>query len=99
MNPESNLTRNIKMDKVEGQLKEGDDKEGCNLSQTELELRQSIKNQIEFYLGDSNLSKDRYMQQILEKQKTVQLETFLNFNRIKMLLLHISDNKQKISTI
>lgn len=32
MNPESNLTRNIKIDKVEGQLKEGDDKEGCNLS-------------------------------------------------------------------
>lgn len=50
-------------------------------------LRNSLKSQIEFYLGDPNLRNDKSMQKVVTENKKgyVPVEIFLNFNRVKAL--------------
>ena len=46
-----------------------------------------IRKQLEFYFGDSNLSRDKFLCQLIEKDKRgcVDIEIFLKFNRIKSI--------------
>lgn len=52
-----------------------------------------VRNQLEFYLGDSNLAKDQFMQRKLEVNTQIELATFLQFNRLKCIFAaaHIPD--------
>jgi hypothetical protein len=45
-----------------------------------------LRHQLEFYLGDANLSKDRFLMRKLEHSTQIELTTFLEFNRIKGIL-------------
>ncbi|XP_017006136.2 la-related protein 7 [Drosophila takahashii] len=48
-------------------------------------LFNSIRSQMEFYFGDANLSKDRFLRRYVEQDPYVPLEIFLTFNKIKTL--------------
>ena len=48
-------------------------------------LHQHIRNQMEFYFSDANLSKDRFMQKITQDDDEVDLQLFLKFNKIKKI--------------
>ncbi|EDW08050.1 la-related protein 7 [Drosophila mojavensis] len=54
----------------------------------------AIRGQMEFYFGDANLSKDRFLRRYIEKDPYVPLEIFLTFNKIKTL----TQDVQQIST-
>uniref|UniRef100_A0A182JA60 La-related protein 7 n=1 Tax=Anopheles atroparvus TaxID=41427 RepID=A0A182JA60_ANOAO len=51
----------------------------------------AIRKQIEFYFSDANLSKDRYMGQLMQKDPFVPLEEFLKFNKIKALATNVEE--------
>lgn len=53
--------------------------------QNQKELIASLKAQLDFYLGDSNLMKDKFLQGQLLKGTQISLDVFLSFNRIKSL--------------
>jgi hypothetical protein len=42
-------------------------------------------------MGDPNLTKDRFLQKLLQKTTLIDITEFLSFNRIKMLMLNIPD--------
>ncbi|KAH8255174.1 hypothetical protein KR038_011238 [Drosophila bunnanda] len=48
-------------------------------------LLNSIRSQMEFYFGDANLSKDRFLRRYVDQDPYVPLEVFLSFNKIKTL--------------
>ncbi|KAH8274225.1 hypothetical protein KR018_009076, partial [Drosophila ironensis] len=48
-------------------------------------LYNSIRAQMEFYFGDANLSKDRFLSRYVNQDPYVPLELFLTFNKIKCL--------------
>ncbi|KAH8327444.1 la-related protein 7 [Drosophila kikkawai] len=48
-------------------------------------LFNSIRSQMEFYFGDANLSKDRFLRRYVDQDPYVPLEVFLTFNKIKTL--------------
>uniref|UniRef100_A0A182SWF8 Uncharacterized protein n=1 Tax=Anopheles maculatus TaxID=74869 RepID=A0A182SWF8_9DIPT len=71
----------------------------------------SIRSQMEFYFSDANLTKDRYMGQLVRDGPFIQLDEFLKFNKIKALagsveeianavtnstLLELSDDRTKV---
>ena len=84
MTPETNLTRDAHIQVKDGDqfmvADEGDDKVEHQI------LLQKIRNQIEFYLGDSNLVKDNFLRLKLDKDPQIELSLFLGFNRVKALL-------------
>ncbi|EDW00135.1 la-related protein 7 [Drosophila grimshawi] len=57
-------------------------------------LLNSIRAQMEFYFGDANLSKDRFLRRYVEQDPYVPLDIFLTFNKIKTL----TQDVQQIST-
>merc|ERR1712071_580450 len=48
-------------------------------------LHTAIRNQMEFYFSNANLSKDRFMQNAIKEGSEVKLEIFLSFNKIRTL--------------
>uniref|UniRef100_A0A182LYR1 Uncharacterized protein n=1 Tax=Anopheles culicifacies TaxID=139723 RepID=A0A182LYR1_9DIPT len=71
----------------------------------------SIRTQMEFYFSDANLTKDRYMGQLVRDGPFIPLEEFLKFNKIKACttsveeianalsnstLLELSDDRTKV---
>ena len=62
-----------------------------------------LRKQLEFYLGDPNLKKDKYLQGFLRKNKKgyLDLTIFLGFNKIREIFMEasISDQKQKLSDL
>ncbi|CAO1363892.1 unnamed protein product [Diamesa tonsa] len=46
----------------------------------------SLKKQMEFYLGDANLQKDRFLSKLIQEDSFIPIETFLSFNKIKQML-------------
>ncbi|SPP88593.1 la-related protein 7 [Drosophila guanche] len=48
-------------------------------------LYNSIRSQMEFYFGDANLTKDRFLRRYVDQDPYVPLEIFLTFNKIKPL--------------
>ncbi|XP_064555596.1 la-related protein 7 [Drosophila montana] len=57
-------------------------------------LFNAIRTQMEFYFGDANLSKDRFLRRYVEQDPYVPLDIFLTFNKIKTL----TQDVQQIST-
>ncbi|XP_052866951.1 la-related protein 7 [Anopheles cruzii] len=51
----------------------------------------AIRTQIEFYFSDANLSKDRYMGQLLRNDSFIPIDEFLKFNKIKALTTSVED--------
>ena len=45
-----------------------------------------LRDQLNFYLGDSNLSKDKFLRQKLQESTQLPLSLFLTFNRVKNIL-------------
>ncbi|XP_005183867.2 la-related protein 7 [Musca domestica] len=57
----------------------------------------AIRAQMEFYFGDANLSKDRFLKQLIEKDPFVPLDTFLTFNKMKALTSRVEDIAKSLS--
>ncbi|XP_037937567.1 la-related protein 7 [Teleopsis dalmanni] len=57
----------------------------------------AIRAQMEFYFGDANLSKDRFLKQLIDKDPFVPLEVFLNFNKVKTLTSKVEDISKALS--
>ncbi|XP_053673487.1 la-related protein 7 [Anopheles nili] len=51
----------------------------------------SIRAQMEFYFSDANLTKDRYLGQLVRNDPFIPLEEFLKFNKIKALTTNADD--------
>ncbi|XP_049279953.1 la-related protein 7 [Anopheles funestus] len=51
----------------------------------------SIRTQMEFYFSDANLTKSRYMAQLLQNGPFIPLEEFLKFNKIKALTSSVEE--------
>ncbi|XP_053665171.1 la-related protein 7 [Anopheles marshallii] len=51
----------------------------------------SIRKHMEFYFSDANLSKSRYMGELLQNGPFIPLEEFLKFNKIKALTTNVED--------
>ena len=69
--------------------------------QKEDSLETKLQHQIEFYFGDVNLRKDKFFREQIAKNDKgyVELSVFLNFNKIKSLLMNFSDQKDKLKVI
>lgn len=63
-------------------------------------LFKSIRDQMEFYFSDANLRKDRYMNELVQKDKEqyVDLEVFLTFHKIRALTADVRDIASAIAT-
>ncbi|XP_036344399.1 LOW QUALITY PROTEIN: la-related protein 7-like [Rhagoletis pomonella] len=57
----------------------------------------AIRKQMEFYFGDANLSKDRFLKQLIDKDPYVPLEVFLNFNKLKALTSSVGEICKSLS--
>ncbi|KAF5290271.1 hypothetical protein FQR65_LT11604 [Abscondita terminalis] len=61
------------------------------------QLYKSILRQMEFYFSDSNLSKERFLGQLIQNDPYVEVSIFLNFNKIRKLTSNIDDVTKAIS--
>ncbi|XP_050300139.1 la-related protein 7 [Anthonomus grandis grandis] len=59
-------------------------------------LYNTILQQMEFYFSDSNLSKDRFLSQLLAESDDIDLDVFLKFNKIKKLNCTTQDIQKAI---
>ncbi|XP_018567612.1 la-related protein 7 [Anoplophora glabripennis] len=55
------------------------------------QLYSSILQQMEFYFSDSNLSKDRFLSQLISENPHVDITVFLKFNKIRKLNCTLED--------
>ncbi|XP_034944207.1 la-related protein 7 [Chelonus insularis] len=77
-------------------------------------LHAVIRKQMEFYFSDANLSKDRFLANLIQEDSYVDLDTFLQFNKIRALtnetsriakalesseFLALSDDRSKVRRI
>ncbi|XP_046436699.1 la-related protein 7 [Neodiprion fabricii] len=53
-------------------------------------LHAAIRKQMEFYFGDANLSKDRFLGNLIKQDPYVDLQIFLRFNKIRALTTDIN---------
>ena len=74
---------------------------GVVIKNNEKGVIEKLRNQLEFYLGDSNLAKDRFLQKKLESTSQLELSLFLDFNRVKAIFggSYISDRVQQLRLI
>lgn len=61
-------------------------------------LYQALKKQMEFYFSDVNISKDRFMNNLLQESPYVDLTVFLNFNKIKSMTTKVKDIANALQT-
>ena len=86
MNPDSNLIRDNEMQVMSVQSSRKESAMEDEVPKTsENKVIAKLLNQIEFYMGDANLSKDQFLQKRLEKTTQLELSLFLEFNRIKCI--------------
>ncbi|CAG9763148.1 unnamed protein product [Ceutorhynchus assimilis] len=57
----------------------------------------TILQQMEFYFSDSNLTKDRFLSQLLSENTEIDIETFLKFNKIRKINCTIEDIQKALS--
>jgi len=64
-------------------------------------LEKKIQSQLEFYLGDVNLRKDKFLlEQIRKNDKGyIDISIFLNFNKIRILLKNLPEQQEKLNVI
>ncbi|CAH0548128.1 unnamed protein product [Brassicogethes aeneus] len=61
------------------------------------QLYNSILQQMEFYFSTSNLSKDRFLSQLISEDPYIELSVFLSFNKLKKLTENIEDIQKALS--
>ncbi|XP_037077706.1 la-related protein 7-like [Pollicipes pollicipes] len=61
-------------------------------------LYSMILNQIEFYFSNSSLTRDKYLQSLLKKDRFIPILEFMTFNKIKALTSNKDDIVQALST-
>jgi len=56
-----------------------------------LTIFDKIQNQLEFYLGNANFSKDKFLQKLAftNKRNSIDLKVFLKFNKIMEILKEV----------
>jgi len=83
-----------KLKNVDSNLIEEDQKE----DQT---LEKKIQHQLEFYLGDVNLRKDKFLLEQIKKNDKgyIDIGIFLNFNKIKLLLKSVQEHQDKLNML
>ncbi|KRT80269.1 RNA binding protein [Oryctes borbonicus] len=59
--------------------------------QRKKQLYNSVMHQMEFYFSDSNLTKDKFLLPLVQKDPDVDIEIFLKFNKIRKLTTNIED--------
>jgi len=62
------------------------------------QLYTDLRKQIEFYLSDANLRKDRYFGNLMQTNHCINIETFLNCNKIKNLTTNPEDIIKALET-
>ncbi|XP_047509363.1 la-related protein 7 [Pieris napi] len=64
-------------------------------------LYENVLKQMEFYFSDANLSKDRFLGDLVASDPFVPLEVFLKFNKIKSMTVDVTDivKSMKNSTV
>ncbi|KAK9878744.1 hypothetical protein WA026_023675 [Henosepilachna vigintioctopunctata] len=60
------------------------------------QLYNTILQQLEFYFSDSNLTKDRFLSQLIREDPYVELSQFLKFNKLRKLTESIDDLRKVI---
>nr|CAD7408412.1 unnamed protein product [Timema cristinae] len=55
------------------------------------QLYQDLRAQMEFYFSDSNLTKDRFMGQLLQNSPEIDIAVFLEFNKIRKMTSKMKD--------
>lgn len=55
------------------------------------QLYENVKKQMEFYFSDANLSKDRFLGDLVKNDPFVPLSEFLKFNKIRSMTKDIND--------
>ncbi|XP_071455738.1 la-related protein 7 [Hetaerina americana] len=58
---------------------------------------QAIRQQMEFYFSDANLTKDRFLSKLVEQYPYVDLEIFLKFNKIRALTNSVEELANALS--
>ncbi|KPJ13394.1 La-related protein 7 [Papilio machaon] len=61
------------------------------------QLYDNIIKQMEFYFSDANLSKDRYLNELVNKDPYVPISEFLKFNKINSMTQEITDIAKALS--
>ncbi|XP_050541005.1 la-related protein 7 [Daktulosphaira vitifoliae] len=62
------------------------------------QLFAELKKQIEFYLSDANLRKDRYFGHLIQINNYISIDTFLNCNKIKKITTNPDDIVKALET-
>jgi len=83
-----------KLKNVDSNLIEEDQKEDQS-------LEKKIQHQLEFYLGDVNLRKDKFLLEQIKKNDKgyMDIGIFLNFNKIKSLLKSVQEHQDKLNML
>lgn len=55
------------------------------------QLYENILKQMEFYFSDANLTKDRFLADLVKRNPYVPLDMFLKFNKIRTLTQDVTD--------
>nr|CAD7567941.1 unnamed protein product [Timema californicum] len=55
------------------------------------QLYQDLRTQMEFYFSDSNLTKDRFMSNLLQENPEIDIAVFLEFNKIRKMTSKMKD--------
>lgn len=68
------------------------------ISKSNEDLNDKIRKQMEFYFGDANLSKDKFLRDLITNHKKgyVDLTIFLNFKKIKSFLISEQDKVKQL---
>lgn len=61
------------------------------------QLYDNIIKQMEFYFSDANLSKDRYLNELVNNDPYVPINEFLKFNKINSMTQEINDIAKALS--
>jgi hypothetical protein len=97
MNPDSNLTRDSvpQVMSVNSNRDIQMEESGSVVARhNENAIITKLMNQLEFYLGDSNLAKDHYLRRKLDASNQLDLALFLDFNRIKGIFGNLGDKSE-----
>ena len=88
MNPDSNFSRELvpTVLSIASYKEQKGDPDQQIVSHNENQHVLKLRHQLEFYMGDANLSKDQFLQKKLESTTQIELSVFLSFNRIKSLI-------------
>ncbi|KAL5277590.1 LARP7 family protein [Megaselia abdita] len=84
--------------KIEKENNEASDKDKKTVRHRKKKFYNDIRQQIEFYFGDANLAKDRFVRELIQKDPYVPLSVFLTFNKIKKFTTSLDEIRKSLET-